>query len=304
MKNLSQDELKQLDQPEQDEIRQYLQNVVMETLWRNKDIHEDELMSMRWVVTVKHFPVKKIKARLIMLRYQAGDFEDELLEAATPTPTRRTKHCFLQVAAHHCFELKKADVSGAFLQGRERQANRYVVPVNELADALGITRRKPARLRKTGYGLVIAPKELVESVCDGWKEMDLVQCKTDPCAWKLVKETSQGSFLCELVGCGLALLQLHLQIIRVKFRFCVDARFFTQFCFRIVNAPSIFPLLRTYEQEFLDEHILVLAVLQGDGSDRFVKFHSHDSDCTTPYTDVVSVAPNFLLHWQLYSPAG
>ena len=86
-----------------------------------------------------------------MLGYQAGDLEDELLEAATPTPTRRAKQFFLQVAADHGFELKKADVSGAFLQGREQQANRYVVRVNELAGALGITRGKlceiaPSRL--------------------------------------------------------------------------------------------------------------------------------------------------------------
>ena len=44
----------------------------------------------------------------------ARDLEDELLEAATPPPTRRAKHCFLQVAAHNEFELEKAGVSGAF----------------------------------------------------------------------------------------------------------------------------------------------------------------------------------------------
>ena len=58
---------------------------------------------------------------------------------------------------------------------------------------------KPARLRKAGDGLAIAPKEWVEFLCDGLKEMDLVQCKTDPCVWKLVKETSQGSQLQVLV---------------------------------------------------------------------------------------------------------
>ena len=154
----------------------------------DEQIREDELMGMRWVVTVKHFPEKKVKARLVILGYQAKDLEDELLEAATPTPTRRAKHCFLQVAAHHGFELKKADVSGAFSQGREQQADRYVVPVNEFADA-----------RKAGYGLVIAPKEWVESVYEGLREMGLVQCKTDPCVWKLVKETLQGPQLQVLV---------------------------------------------------------------------------------------------------------
>ena len=71
-------------------------------------------------------------------------WKDGLLGAATPTPTRRAEQCFLQGAAHHGSELKKEDVSGAFLQGREQQADRYVVPVNELADALGITIGKPA----------------------------------------------------------------------------------------------------------------------------------------------------------------
>ena len=122
---------------------------------------------MRWVVTVKQLPEKKGKARLVIMGYQAADLEDELLEAATPTPTHRAKLCVLQMAAHNGFELKKADVSGAFLQGREQQADRYVVPVNELADALGITRGKPERLRKHGYGLVMAPKEWVESLYDG-----------------------------------------------------------------------------------------------------------------------------------------
>ena len=149
-------------------------------------------MGMRCVVTVKHFPEKRIKARLVILGYQAGDLEEELLKAATPTPARRATHCFLQVAAQHGFELRKADVSGAFLQGHEKQADRYVIPVDELADALGITRGKQARLRKARYGLVIAPKEWVESVFDGLKEMDFVQCMTDPCVWKPVNETSHG----------------------------------------------------------------------------------------------------------------
>ena len=58
------------------------------------------------------------------------------------------------------------------MKGREQQADRYVVPASELADALGITRGKLARLRKSGYGLVIAPKEWVETVYDGVKEME------------------------------------------------------------------------------------------------------------------------------------
>ena len=70
---------------------------------------------------MKQFPDKKFKAKLVI---KAGDLEDKLLEGATPAPTRLVKHCVLQVAARHGLELKKADVSGAFLQGRTQQANR------------------------------------------------------------------------------------------------------------------------------------------------------------------------------------
>ena len=70
------------------------------------------------------------------------------------------------------FELKKADVSGAFLT---------------------------ARLHKAGNGLVISPKEWVESACDGMKEVGFVQSKTDPCVWMLIKETSQSPRLQVLV---------------------------------------------------------------------------------------------------------
>ena len=41
------------------EIRQYLQNEVMEALKGNEEIRDDELMGMRWVVTMKHFLEKK-----------------------------------------------------------------------------------------------------------------------------------------------------------------------------------------------------------------------------------------------------
>ena len=160
VKNLSQDKLFQLEQAKQNKIRQYVQNDVMEALKEDEEIRDDELMGMRWVVTVKQFPQKNVEARLVLLDYHAGDLEDELPEAETPTPTRRAKHCLLQVVAHHGFELKKADVSRAFQQGREQQADMCVVAVKELADALGIIRRQPARLRKAGYGSVISTERV------------------------------------------------------------------------------------------------------------------------------------------------
>ena len=150
IKNLSAEELVKLDGAKANEIQQYLQNEVVEAIKGQVDITQEELMGMRWVVTVKYFPQKEVKTKLVILGYQAVDLEDELLNAATPTPTRRSQQCFLQVAAHHNFELYEADVSEAYLQGRSQDVDRYVVPVNELADALGIHRGSPTRLRKAG----------------------------------------------------------------------------------------------------------------------------------------------------------
>ena len=65
---------------------------VMEALSGNEEIRDGELMGMRWVVMVKQFQEKKVKARMVNKGFQARDLEDELLEAATPTPTRRAKH--------------------------------------------------------------------------------------------------------------------------------------------------------------------------------------------------------------------
>ena len=47
VKDVSQDELRQLEQARQNEIRRYLQNEVMEALKGNEEIRDDELMGLR-----------------------------------------------------------------------------------------------------------------------------------------------------------------------------------------------------------------------------------------------------------------
>ena len=55
VKNLSQDELRQLEEAKQNEIRQYPQNEVMEALKGNEEIR-DELMGMRMGRDRETFP--------------------------------------------------------------------------------------------------------------------------------------------------------------------------------------------------------------------------------------------------------
>ena len=76
VKNLSLYDLRQLEQAKQNEIRKYPQNEVMEALKVNEEIRDDELMGVRWVVTVKQFFEKKVKARLVKLGNQARDLDE------------------------------------------------------------------------------------------------------------------------------------------------------------------------------------------------------------------------------------
>ena len=143
--NLSQDEFQQLDQAEQHEMSQYLQRDLMHVLKNHEEIRPHELMGMRWVVTVQQFAQKKVKTMFVIMEYQATDYwEDELLQAATPTPTLRAKHSVASGGTTASSSIN-ADVPGTFLQGK---ADTCVILVSELADALGITTRSLVRLWK------------------------------------------------------------------------------------------------------------------------------------------------------------
>ena len=104
MKTFSDDELDELDQAQAHEVRQYLRNEAVDTIFTQM-----ELMGMRWGSSVKHLPQKKMKAKLGILGYQVADREDEPMSAATPTPTQKSKQCFLQVAALYNFELDQTE---------------------------------------------------------------------------------------------------------------------------------------------------------------------------------------------------
>ena len=59
------------------------------------------------------------------------------------------------------FRIAKGDVSGAFLQGRSYQddAWAYVVPTDEIRDAMSIPAGSITKLKKACFGLVDAPLE-------------------------------------------------------------------------------------------------------------------------------------------------
>ncbi len=164
------------------EVNKFLVNKVLETLPPEFQPPPELILRMRWVLEYKGDPETEA-ARIVVLGYLDPDYENR--PAASPTATKTTRQLCFQYAAWRKFTAHKADVSGAFLQGREFQRELYVIPVPELSKALGIPIGATARLAKAAYGLVEAPLERYLSVCEFLESQGWVKTLADPCCWIL-----------------------------------------------------------------------------------------------------------------------
>ena len=93
-----------------------------------------------------------------------------------PTMSRTTRQILLVIAASLGFRVAKGDVSGAFLQGRTYPHEAYVIPTDEICNALEIGPGSITQLRKVCYGLVDAPLEWFLTVSDYLVSLGFQQC--------------------------------------------------------------------------------------------------------------------------------
>ncbi|CAK0873360.1 unnamed protein product [Prorocentrum cordatum] len=125
-----------------------------------------------------------------------------ILEWKVDETTRPSRHLVLQAMAWLGCKGYKADVTGAFAQNREIKHDLFVMPVRELAVALGMPEGVAMRLRKAVYGLVEAAIEWFMTVGEALEEFGWTQMKMDPCVWVLYGQSrGQGaSFTKEALG--------------------------------------------------------------------------------------------------------
>ena len=176
------------------EVKNYVVNAVLETLPPGFRPPKEKVMKMRWVLEWRLDEAtggKEAKARLVILGFMDPEYESRPTTA--PTMTRTTRQMLLQLAAVKRMKVEKADVRGAFLQGKEFERELYVTPVPELAAALGITPGEAARLRKAAYGLVEAPIEWYLSICKTLEEYGWRRLYSDPCCWVLLEPCATTS---------------------------------------------------------------------------------------------------------------
>ncbi|CAK0792580.1 unnamed protein product, partial [Prorocentrum cordatum] len=146
----------------------------------------EDVMRMRWILEWKMDETtseKTPKARIVVLGYM--DLEYEHQPTIAPTMTRTSGHLVLKAMAWLGFKGYKADVTGAFTQNREIKHDLFVMPVKELAVALGVPEGVAMRLRKAVYGLVEAAIEWFMTVSEALEEFGWTQMKMDPRVWVL-----------------------------------------------------------------------------------------------------------------------
>eukprot|EP00969_Alexandrium_andersonii_P146983 6499728-Alexandrium_andersonii.AAC.1 len=83
-------------------------------------------MRMRWVLSWKDSSEagqpRKAKARLVLLGFTDKDLEH--LKTESPTPSRRSRMLFYQLAANRGWPTWMGDVTAAFLQGDDTELER------------------------------------------------------------------------------------------------------------------------------------------------------------------------------------
>ena len=132
-RRLSLEERAQFKEAKDKEVKNFVIAKVFEKLPEHLKPDRQQALKMRWILTWKVNPEtseRKAKARAVVLGYM--DPEYEFRPTASPTMTRTTRQLFLSMCAAFKFRVKKGDVSGAFLQGRDYARQLLCEPLPEI----------------------------------------------------------------------------------------------------------------------------------------------------------------------------
>ena len=174
------------------EVKNFISAQVFERLPERMRPDRNQALRMRWILTWKVDPLtgaRKAKARAVVLGFL--DPEYEFRPTASPTMTRSTRQIFLTMCAAYGFRVKKGDVSGAFLQGREYTRHLLCEPLPEILEALGLPPKTLTRLKRAAYGLVEAPIEWYLTVASFLESIGFERQRSDPCCFGLFDKENQ-----------------------------------------------------------------------------------------------------------------
>ena len=165
------------------EIKNFLSADAFEALPAHLQPNKDQAVGMRWILTwkLRDDGSRKAKARAVLLGYMDPCYEHRC--TAAPVMTRQSRQMHLQMAAWKRWKIRKGDVSGAFLQGREYPDTLYCTPTKEICEAMNIPENSITRLKRAVYGLVDAPLECYRTVATFFQSIGLQRLASDSCVW-------------------------------------------------------------------------------------------------------------------------
>ena len=187
-KKLNNEEKEKISAVKWVEVKDWLAEKVVAKLPAHLRPKPGEVMKTRWVLTWKADGAggNKAKARLVVLGFQDPSLGEEAVNS--PTLSRRGRNMIFQLAACRRWRLWKADVKAAFLQGQGLEGKpKFILPVPELAKAVGVPDGTPLQLTKAAYGLCQAPKAWYDAVNHLLVELGGRQSLADPCVWVFQK---------------------------------------------------------------------------------------------------------------------
>ena len=135
----------------------------------------------------------RAKARLIVRGFADPDALAGSVEKSSPTTTRSSRSMLLSLAATMQWSTWTADVSTAFLQGREQERKLWVKLPSEALQLLGADEDTRMLLLKPCYGQIDAPRGWYLEAVDRLRRGGLRQHASDPCAF-LIYETDDEHF--------------------------------------------------------------------------------------------------------------
>ncbi|OLQ06746.1 Retrovirus-related Pol polyprotein from transposon TNT 1-94 [Symbiodinium microadriaticum] len=193
-KRLTPEELLAFQQAKQVEVKNFIAAEAFQALPPHLQPAREQAVGMRWILTwkIREDGSRKAKARAVLLGYQDPSYEHRSTTA--PVMTRQSRQMILQLAAWKKWRLRKGDVSGAFLQGREYPDVLHCIPTREICEAMNIPKNSVTRLRRACYGLVDAPLEWYRTVDAFFQEIGLERTQSDACVWCYRHEG-------QLIGC-------------------------------------------------------------------------------------------------------
>ena len=182
-RRLSPEEQAEFRGAKQVEVKNFLSADAFEALPKHLQPSRDQAVGMRWVLTwkLKDDGTRKAKARAVLLGYQDPCYEHRSTTA--PVMTRQSRQMLLQMAAWKRWRVRKGDVSGAFLQGREYPDTLYCIPTPEICEAMNLPENSVTKIKRACYGLVDAPLEWYRTVDAFLQSIGMERCSSDACMW-------------------------------------------------------------------------------------------------------------------------